>query len=320
MRTVAENDLYERLVAAADAISGGSRPGTRALHAKGAWCEGTFTATPEAAALSRAFHLSGEPIAALIRFSNGPGDPEADDAEREARGFAVKLRGGDGDEHDIVATTTPAFVTRTPEEFLELLELRRPDPETGQPDFEKLGAFLAAHPEAQTAVQGTVGVGPLASFATALYYSPHTFWLVDDAGGRSPVRMRWLPEAGEQRLEDDEAKARGRDYLYEDLAERLAGDGTIAFELRFQRPDADDPLDDPTALWPDEREQVAAGRLEITAAVEDPERDDHIDVFDPLRLPDGVEPSDDPILHARRNAYSVSAYRRWGRPPGPPPE
>ena len=42
-------DLYERLVAAADGIYGGSRPGTRALHAKGAWCEGTFTASPAAA-------------------------------------------------------------------------------------------------------------------------------------------------------------------------------------------------------------------------------------------------------------------------------
>lgn len=315
-----DNDLYERLVAAADGIYGGSRPGTRALHAKGAWCEGTFTAAPAAADLSTAFHFGGEPVAALIRFSNGPGDPEAADYEREARGFAVKLRGPGGEETDILATTTPAFATRTPEDFLELLELRRPDPETGQPDFEKLGAFLAAHPEAQTAIQGTVGVGPLASFGTAVYYSPHTFFLVDGAGERQPVRYRWIPEAGQQRLEDDEAKARGRDYLYDDLAERLDGDGAIAFELRLQLPVADDPLDDPTALWPDERELVPAGRLEITALVDDPEGDDHIDVFDPLRLTEGIEPSDDEILHARRKAYSVSAYRRWGKPPGPPPE
>jgi catalase len=317
---MSETDLYERLIAAADGIYGGSRPGTRALHAKGAWCEGTFTATPAAKELSSAFHFGGEPTIALIRFSNGPGDPEASDAEREARGFAVKLRGADGQETDILATTTPAFVTRTPEEFLELLQLRQPDPETGQPDFEKLGAFLAAHPEAQTAIQGTVGVGPLASFATGVFYSPHTFFLVDAGGERRPARFRWVPEAGEQRLDDDEANAKGRDYLYDDLAERLSADGTIAFGLRFQLPSADDPLDDPTVLWPDDRELVDAGRLEITAVGEDPEVGDRIDVFDPLRTTDGVEPSDDKILHARRSAYSVSAYRRWGRPPGPVPE
>ncbi|MDX6581922.1 MAG: catalase [Solirubrobacterales bacterium] len=315
-----ENDLYEQLIEAADGIYGGSRPGKRALHAKGAWAEGTFTASPAAAGLSTAFHFSGEPVAALIRFSNGPGAPDSDDAEREARGFAVKLRGADGEETDILATTTPAFVTRTPEEFLELLRLRAPDPETGQPDFEGLGKFLEAHPEAQTAIQGTVGVGPLASFATAVYYSPHTFYLVDEAGERTPVRYRWIPEAGEQRLDDADAQARGRDYLYDDLAERLAGDGTIAFQLRLQRPADGDPLDDPTALWPDEREFVDAGRLEITELADDPEHDDHIDVFDPMRCTEGVEPSDDKILHARRNAYSVSAYRRWGKPPGPVPD
>src|SRR5687767_8782628 len=228
---MAEQDLYERLVAAADGIYGGSRPGTRALHAKGAWCEGTFTASPAAAGLSTAFHFGGEPVAALIRFSNGPGDPEASDAEREARGFAVKLRGSGGEETDILATTTPAFVTRTPEEFLELLELRRPDPETGQPDFEKLGAFLAAHPEAQTAIQGTVGVGPLASFAEGAYFSPHTFFLVDPGGERHPVRYRWIPQAGERRLDDDEAKALGPNYLYDGLAEQLSGDRAISFEL-----------------------------------------------------------------------------------------
>lgn len=305
-------DLYQQLIAAADGIYGGAHAGRRALHSKGAWCEGKFTATSGAAERSRAFHLCGDPVTALIRFSNGPGDPEADDAEREARGFTVKLRGAAGEETDILATTTPAFVTRTPEEFLELLRLRRPDEETGQPDFERLGAFLAAHPEAETAIQGTVGVEPLASFATAVYYSPHTFWLVDHAGARTPVRLRWTPEAGERRLPDDEARARGRDYLYDDLGERL-GAGTIGFELHFQLPTADDLLDDPTALWPDERELVPAGRLEITAMVDDPEHDGHIDVFDPLRLPAGVEPSDDPILHARREAYSVSAYRRWDR-------
>jgi catalase len=306
---MAAGDLYEQIIAATDGLYG-AHDGRRALHSKGSWCEGTFTASPEAARLSRAFHLQGEPTTALIRFSNAPGEPEADDAQREARGFAVKLRGGNGEETDILATTTPAFVTRTPEDFLELIRLRRPDPETGQPDFERLGAWLGEHPEAQTAIQATLGAEPLASFATATYFSPHTFWLVDDDGARTPVRYRWAPGAGEQHISDDEARERGRDYLHAELAERLAS-GPFEFELRLQLPAEGDPLDDPTALWPDDREQVAAGTLTVERVVEDPERDGHIDVFDPTRLVDGVEPSDDAILHARSAAYSVSAYRRW---------
>ena len=313
---MADGDLYEQIIAAVDGVEG-AHEGRRALHSKGSWYEGTFTASSRAGELSRAFHLQGEPVAALIRFSNASGNPEANDGAREGRGFAVKLRSGDA-ETDILATTSPAFVTRTPEDFLELMRLRRPDPETGQPDFEKLGAWLGAHPETQPAIQSTLGADPLASFATTPYFSPHTFFLVDADGERTPARYRWIPAAGEERISDEEAAERGRDYLHDELPERLAA-GPVAFDLRFQLPDADDPLDDATAIWPDEREQVAAGRLEIERAVSDPEREDHIDVFDPLRLVDGVEASDDPILHARRRAYSVSAYRRWGRPPGPPP-
>ncbi len=78
-------------------------------------------------------------------------------------------------------------------------------------------------------------------------------------------------------------------------------------------PEPDDPLDDPTAVWSQDGELVDAGRLELTAIADDPERDGHIDVFDPTRVVDGIDLPDDPILHARPKAYSVSAYRRWDR-------
>lgn len=293
------------------AISG-RHPGFRTVHAKGAWCEGTFTATPEAGRLCRAAVFSGEPVTALIRFSNAGGNPESNDGAREARGMAVKLRPEGADETDILATTTPAFVARTPEDFLELLHARRPDPETGEPDMERMGAYLGAHPEAQTAIQATLGAEPPASFATVPYWSPHSFRLLDADGSGTWVRYRWRPEAGEERISDDEAKERGRDYLAPELGDRL-GSGPAGFELLLQLSGEGDPIDDPTAVWPDERELVSAGRLQLERVIESPERDGHIDVFDPMRLGDGIEPSDDPILHIRPKAYSVSAYHRWDR-------
>lgn len=307
---MAGGDLYERIIETVNALYG-SHPHSRALHAKGTWCAGTFTATAQAGELCRAAHLQGEPVRALIRFSNASGDPESDDSQREARGMAVKLQPADGDVTDIVTVTTPAFVLRTPEEFLEFMELRRPDPETGQPDWERLGAFLEAHPESQTAVQATLNSEPPVSLATVAFYSPHTFRLLDADRRPTLVRYRWRPEAGEATLPDEEAKARGKDYLRAELEERL-GDGPAAFDLVLQLPNEGDPIDDATAVWPDDREQVVAGRLEITEMVDDPEDGDHIEVFDPTRVVDGIELSDDPILHARARAYSVSAYRRLG--------
>ena len=225
--------------------------------------------------------------------------------------MAVKLRPEDGDETDILGDQQPRLRHPDPEEFLELLRLRTPDPETGQPDLEKLGAFLAAHPESQPAIQATINTEPPASFAQLAYHSPHSFKLVDAAGEGTWVRYRWRPEAGEAHIPDDEAQERGRDYLREELAERLRG-GPAGFELLLQIAAEGDPIDDPTAVWPEDRELVVAGRLEITEIVDDPESDDHIEVFDPIRVVDGIELSDDPILHARARAYSVSAYRRLG--------
>ncbi len=302
--------LAEDLVATATEMYG-SHPGVRSLHAKGAFCDATFTATPRAAALCRAAHFQGEPVPALVRFSNGSGNPHSNDANREAHGMAVKLRPPGADENDILATTTPAFVMRTPEGFLELLRLRLPDPQTGEADMEALGKFLGEHPEAMTAIGGTAGVEPPASLATVPYYSPHSFRLIDADGNGSWVRYRWRPDAGEERMPDDDAQARGRDYLFEDLARRLEA-APISFQLLLQLPREDDPIDDATALWPDDRELVEAGRLEITASVEDPEHDGHIDVFDPTRVGDSIELSDDPILRIRHDAYSVSAYKRLG--------
>jgi catalase len=304
----ASADLYDELIAAAHAIYG-SHSGRRALHAKGIWCEATFTATDEATRLCRAAHFSGEPVPALVRLSNGSGDPESNDANREPRGLAVKLRPEGGDETDMLATTSRAFPVRSPEEFLELLRLRRPDPETDQPDMEKLGAFLAAHPEAQPAIASTVGLEPPASFATVHYYSPHSFRLINADGNGTWIRFRWRPDAGEHRIADDEARARGRDYLAAEFAKRL-DDGPVRFDLLFEIHPEGASLTDPTEVWPDEPGLVEAGTLDVSAIVDDPEGAGHIEVFDPTRLGDGIEASDDPVLHARPKAYSVSAYRR----------
>ena len=80
----AELAVYEQIIEAVHA-NFGSHSGKRALHAKGSWAEGEFTATPAAARLSRAPHLQGGTVTALVRFSNASGDPEAHDADRDGR-------------------------------------------------------------------------------------------------------------------------------------------------------------------------------------------------------------------------------------------
>jgi catalase len=64
-----------------------------------------------------------------------------------------------------------------------------------------------------------------------------------------------------------------------------------------------------TQPWPEGRRRVSAGRIELDRPVADPEGDGEIVVFDPVNVIDGIELPEDPILHARSRAYSVSAAR-----------
>jgi catalase len=285
--------------------------GHRAAHAKGTLCAGTFTATEDAARLTRAEHMQGAPVRTHVRFSNGSGDPDAPDYGREGRGLAVKFYLTDGTTTDIVAVTLPVFLVRTPEDFLALMQARVPDPDTGELDMEKLGAFLGAHPESLPPIQHALGADPAASYLQTAYNALHAFRFVNADGEQRFVRYHWEPERGEATIPYEEAKELGPDYLQEDLAERLSG-GPAGFVLSVQIANGDDPIDDPTAAWPEERERVTLGRLEVTGIAADREQDGDVLVFDPTRVTGGIECSDDPILSFRSHAYAESVFRRSG--------
>jgi catalase len=206
----------------------------------------------------------------------------------------------------MVTTSLPAFIARTPEDFVELTRARKPDPETGYPDGAVVGAYLEKHPEAMTVIQHLVESRPPQSYATVRYVNPHTFlW-----NGRK-VRWRWEPEDGESFLEPEAAAERGADYLQEEILERAAGDGA-AWRLVVALGEEGDSTSDPTEVWPDERETVDAGRLVLTGPETGRETGDDVLVFDPTRVCEGIELSDDPILSFRHHAYAVSVELRSG--------
>ena len=307
-RMAAGSDLSDALVDALNAAYG-VHPGHRAAHAKGVLCAGTFTATPAAGAISRAVHFQGEPARAHVRFSNGGGDPTVPDGARDARGIGVKLYLPDGTTTDVVGITLPCFFVRTPEELIEFNLVRRVDPATGAPDMEKVGAFLGAHPETVPAVTAAITHPIPASYAQLTYNALHTFKFVAPDGTVRPARYHFIPATGDASISDDEAASRPPDYLRDELENRFAS-GPAVFHVDLELAAEGDPLDDPTAIWPDDRERVRVGALLITALAFDREQDGDVLVFDPTRVTDGIEMSDDKILHARSGAYNSSVKRR----------
>lgn len=280
------------------------------MHAKGTLLRGKFTPTPEAARLSRAPFFA-EPVPAVVRVSNGGGDPDAPDYDQDGRGLAVKFSLPDGSTTDMVTTSLPAFIARTPEDFVEFTRARKPDPETGYPDGAVVGAYLEKHPEAMTVIQHLVAAKPPESYATVRYVNPHTFLWSGADGEERKVRWRWEPETGERSLEPEEAEKLGADYLQEEILERAEA-GNATWQLVVVLGTEEDSTSDPTEVWPDDRETIEAGRLELTGPETERETGDDVLVFDPTRVCDGIELSDDPIVSFRHHAYAESVALRSG--------
>jgi catalase len=283
---------------AVDTINGvfGRHDGYRALHAKGTLCKGTFTASPEAESLTRAQHLQGKPVDVTVRFSNGSGNPHHPDYAPDVRGLAVKFYLPDGSRTDIVAQSSPRFPVRTPEAFVEFMQAQKTP--------WKLPLFFARHPEAlKTVPLSAPSLRPPPSYAAIPYYATHAFkWIAADGTDRF-VRYTWVP------LQDGGKRRRERDYLQQELRARMEA-GPIRFRLELQVAMPGDPTDNPNAAWPSNRWRVDAGTLEVTGLETGRETGGDVLVFDPTRVTDGIELSDDPVLRFRRDAYSASVARR----------
>jgi catalase len=283
---------------AIDAVNGvfGKHEGFRALHAKGTLCKGTFTASPEAASLTRAAHMQGDEIPTTVRFSNGSGNPNHPDYLPDPRGLAVKCYLPDGSRTDIVAVSSPRFLTRTPEGFIEFVQ--------AQAKPWKLPQFFTRHPEALRVLPvAAPSLRPPTSYAAIPYYGLHAFkWIAAD-GAERYVRYIWRP------LQGGGKRRRDPDYLQTELRERLQS-APIQFALELQVATPGDPVDDPTAGWPKSRRRVNAGTLEVTGLETERETGGDVLVFDPTRVTDGIELSDDPVLRFRHSAYSASVARR----------
>jgi hypothetical protein len=71
---------------------------------------------------------------------------------------------------------------------------------------------------------------------------------------------RW---AALQGLTDDEAKAKGPSFLFDDLRQRVK-DGKVAFNFNLQLAQPGDKIDSATVPLPEGRKKVNLGRLKIT--------------------------------------------------------
>src|SRR5580704_8990742 len=210
----------------------GAHPGFRPAHAKGIMLNGSFTPTAEAAALSKAPHLNRPTTPVSVRFSNSTGIPVIPDNDQNAdpRGCAVRFHLAERVHTDIVAHSTNAFPARTGQDFLEFLTAIAATDLTRFPGS-PLEKYLGTHPAALAFVQ--TPKPPPSSFARESYFGLSAVRFINKEGVSRYGRYRIVPEAGNEHLDAAAAAAKGPNYLFDELTQRIAK-GPVRFRVVVQ--------------------------------------------------------------------------------------
>ncbi|HLG28388.1 MAG TPA: catalase family peroxidase [Paenisporosarcina sp.] len=298
-----ETVLAKRTVNRIEEIAG-TFPGYRRAHAKGELYEATFTPTGEAALFTTASHLRDAEVQAIVRFSNSSPNPSTADVLAAVKGMSVQFQ-LNNDVANLVSITLPIFVTKSPQTFFDILNTVKSFKD-GKPHFKDMVKLFASYPESRAAFQMIRKLKNTKSYATGCYYAVHAFYLVNEMGLRTPVKFEWEPEAGIETLSIKEAATLPSNYLETEMNERLQRE-EVRFRLHIIIGEQDDPTDDPTKEWPQDRQRLEAGVLCVKARAT-VTKDNFM--FDPTVLPTGIECSDDEILPFRKDAYAVSYERR----------
>lgn len=290
-----------------ETVAGGAHPGFRRNHAKGQCIIGHFEANGNALEISHASLLQRGSVPLIGRLSAAGGDPAQADVHGMIRSMALRLVGLDGQTWYMAMNSVPVFPVNTPQGLYAQLRASQPEDGDNGPDPAKMQAFKQAHPENQ-AFEAWLAAHPGASgFDNTAYYSVNAFRMTDAHGQVRFVRWAMVPEAPYQPISPQQLA--DPDFLAFGFARRLER-GPVRWHLMITLAQPGDVTDDATVLWPQGRRQIDAGVLVIEdqqSQVDGACRD--VD-FDPLRLPEGVGPSDDPLLLAREAAYAESHRRR----------
>ena len=297
-----------RMVDAFEATNG-KFEGFRRSGAKGICAVGEFVGSPEGRSLSTASAFSGSPVPVIVRFSVGGANPKAADNTKGQRNMALQFNLPGGEFWQMGNISAPVFGASSPVQLLGRVESIRPDPATKAADPAKVKAFADANPEVLLQGKYYASQPVPASFGSVNYWGVHAFGFVNAKGETQFGKWVFEPVSGVQGLTDEEAKARGANFLFDDLRQRAQA-GKLAFNFNLELAQPGDRLDSATVPLPEGRKKLTLGVLKVSTVAQDGSGDCLNITFNPMVLPKGVQPSADPMLAARAAPYAVSLGRR----------
>jgi catalase len=283
----------------------GRHDGFRRNHAKGVAATGTFVSSGAGAQVCAASVFGSGTVPVVARFSLSGGNPKVADDPSNARGLGLLFQLPDGQQWRTAMLNLPVFPDRTPEGFYDRILAGKPDPATGKPDPAVMSAFLARHPETAAAMAIIKKSPPTPGFADSTFRSLNAFIATDPGGRTRPIRWSLVPlqSAGATAPPSDP------DRLFDALVDDSRR-GPLRWRMMVTLAEPGDPTHDATLPWPADRRSIDAGVLTIDRLETEAAGNARDVNFDPMVLPDGLAPSDDPLPRARSAVYARSFDRR----------
>jgi catalase len=147
------------------------------------------------------------------------------------------------------------------------------------------------------------------SFAHESFFAVSAFKFSAANGTARFGRYRIVPAAGSEHLDDAAAAAKGPNFLFDELKQRIAKE-PVKFNIVVQLAEPGDVTDDATVRWPETRSQLKFGELVLSNVVADSDAERARIIFDPIPRVEGIEASADPLFNPRADLYLLSGRRR----------
>ena len=296
----------------------------RVVHAKGSAAYGVLRVERDISKYTKAklFSQVGNEAECFLRFSTVAGERGAADAERDVRGFALKVYTDEGN-WDMVGNNTPVFFVRDPYKFPDFIRTQKRDPHTNLRSPTAMWDFWSLSPESLHQITILFSDRGLPkSYRHVNGYGSHTYSFIDAAGKRFWVKFHFKTKQGTDFLTDEDAAkliSSDRETHQRDLYDAIERGYFPQWRFCVQiMPEAEadktpyNPFD-LTKVWPHgDYPLIEVGTLELNRNPDNYFAEVEQSSFSPANVVPGISHSPDKMLQFRIFSYADAHRYRLG--------
>lgn len=276
----------------------GANKGKRRNHTKGFCFTGRLSPKDKMISQYSMSSLFKHDSEVIGRLSHKGGNAKAFDDKHADYGMGLSISTESGEKHLMSMNTLDFFPVQTPKAFAELMRAKANGSEAvaafkkNSADLRRYGVHHAKKSKILTPYEGTT------------FNSINSFYLINENNQKTAVRWSFVPQ-NQQSL----VVPQKHDFFYQNMQENLKAH-PIVWDMVVTIANEIDDVNNAARAWEGSHTQIVAAELTVSSvATEENGKCEKIN-FDPLVLSKGFEPSNDPLLQARRNAYAVSFGKR----------